>query len=232
MHIFYQPEIEEQLFLSDEEAKHASRVLRLNIGDKILVYNGKGGIFTCEISSSRGKLVHISILEKKQLKRDREFWLHIAISPTKNINRFEWFLEKATEIGIDEITPILCERSERKIINNERLERILVSAIKQSKNPYLPQLNNLMPFSAFINSTKESNRFIAHCNNQNLLNLKTAYKINSDAIILIGPEGDFSLDEVNQAIKSNMQEINLGASRLRTETAGVVACHTINLLNQ
>lgn len=232
MHIFYQSNIEQENYLSSEESKHAIKVLRLSTGDKIQVFDGKGSIFTAEISSNKGKAIKITILKKEEFEKRNDFSIHIAITPTKNINRFEWFLEKTTEIGINEISPILCERSERKIINNERLERILIAAIKQSKNPFLPKLNELISFDNFLSRYNKLNGYIAHCNNDNMISLKNQYKKNSDALILIGPEGDFSPVEVEKAISKGYKEINLGTSRLRTETAGIVACHTINLINQ
>lgn len=232
MQLFYQEDIQENNFLNEEEAKHVIRVLRLIVGDELNIFNGKGDIFHCRIHNISGKKVEIQKVSKEHIEPFGNFKLHIAIAPTKNIARYEWFLEKATEIGIDEITPILCERSERKVINHERLNKILISAIKQSKNPYLPKLNSLTPFNTFISNSFNYEKYIAHCNNDNIQSLKSLYKKDSNALILIGPEGDFSKQEVKTATLKNFIEINLGSSRLRTETAGIVSCHTINLINQ
>jgi 16S rRNA (uracil1498-N3)-methyltransferase len=232
MHIFFQPNIESDSFLSEEESKHAIRVLRMKINDEIIVYDGKGNIFNCLIESIKGKKIEVQLLKKDSSENINDFYLHLAICPTKSISRFEWFLEKATEIGVDEITPLLCEHSERKTIKHERLERILVSAVKQSKNPFLPKLNKLTPYNDFIESNIDDQKFIAHCMTNDLISLKSSYKKNNNAIIMIGPEGDFSKTEVDKAKQNDFQEINLGPSRLRTETAGIVACHTINFINQ
>jgi 16S rRNA (uracil1498-N3)-methyltransferase len=156
---------------------------------------------------------------------------HIAIAPTKNIERLEWFLEKATEIGIKEITPVLCEHSERKIINMERLEKIIVSAMKQSLKTYIPVLNPLTRFTDFVSKPFNGQKFIAHCTEGIRSELIHSYVKQSESLILIGPEGDFSPKEIEFAKSNGFIEISLGKSRLRTETAGIVACHTINLLN-
>ena len=232
MHIFYQPDIEKNTLLSEEESKHAHRVLRLKSGDNIVVFDGKGNIYQATLKNRIGKRLEIQLIKKDEFKKDKNFYLHIAIAPTKNINRFEWFLEKSTEIGIDEITPLLCQHSERKVINYERLDKLLVTAMKQSKNPFLPKLNQLTKFDIFIKSFDWNHQYIAHCFGNEAASLKNSYVKGNDALILIGPEGDFSETEVKMALECKYKEINLGPSRLRTETAGVVACHTINLINQ
>ena len=156
------------------------------------------------------------------------------VAPTKNISRFEWFLEKATEIGVDEITPILCQRSERKVVKPERLEKIILSAAKQSKNTILPSLNPLIKLSAFFKkeTLESTQKFIAHSEKDNEVHLLEKYQANQDVIILIGPEGDFSATEIKNSFENGFAPISLGSSRLRTETAGIVACHTINLLEK
>ena len=160
------------------------------------------------------------------------YHLHIAIAPTKNMDRLEWFVEKATEIGISEITPLLCRYSERKVVKLERINKIIVSAMKQSKKSLLPQLNEMISFNDFIKKCEgHDNCFIAHCYNQNKQSLSQLYLKGNDATIVIGPEGDFSEEEVESALKNGFSPITLGESRLRTETAGIVACHTIQLLN-
>lgn len=233
MQIFFQPDIEKTLKLSEEESKHALKVLRLTVGDIVQIYDGKGNIFECNITSYKSKIAEVNLISKTEIAKLRNYKLHIAICPTKNINRFEWFLEKTTEIGIDEITPVLSERSERKIIKYDRLEKILISAIKQSKNPYLPKLNKLITLQEFVsNNINNKQQFVAHCINSQIPSLKSVLETSKDTTILIGPEGDFSEQEVKNLVKNNWKEINLGPSRLRTETAGVIACHTVNILNQ
>ncbi len=232
MHIFYAPDISGHLYtLSEEESKHCIRVLRLDVGDEITIVDGKGGLFKTRIVQPEPKRCQVEVYETIHEFEKRNHYLHIAIAPTKNIERFEWFLEKATEIGIDEITPLLCEHSERKVVNNERLEKIIVSAMKQSIKAYLPKLNPMVSIKQFIHAKNEGDLFIAHCYKKELNHLKNEIKPNKNNTILIGPEGDFSPDEVSMAIQHNYKEISLGTSRLRTETAGVVACHTINLIN-
>lgn len=233
MNLFYVPDIEKTPFLPEEEAAHAVKVLRMKSGDQLFAIDGKGGFFEAEIVNPHPKHCEINIINKKSNFNKRNHYLHIAIAPTKNIERLEWFLEKATEIGIDEITPIICRFSERKNIKNERLEKVIVSAMKQSLKAYLPILNPLTTFDDFLRNQQENTaKFVAHCYEDEKKLLKNAYEKGQNAIILIGPEGDFSKEEVEKALNNNFNPISLGNSRLRTETAGVVACHTINLLNE
>ena len=232
MNLFYTPDITPDFYLLNEtESKHCVKVLRLRNEDKIFLIDGRGGFYKAEIIDDNPKKCLVKIIETKKEYNKRDFYVHIAIAPTKNIDRFEWFLEKATEIGIDEITPIICQHSERKVIKPERLNKVITSAIKQSLKAYHPILNNIIKFDDFIKKDFQGNKFIAHCYNNNLMSLKNAATGKKDVIILIGPEGDFSIDEVKKAVDNDYTEISLGKSRLRTETAGVVACHTINLLN-
>lgn len=233
MHLFYTPDIKDKLYyLNETESKHCVRVLRLDVGDEIQLIDGKGGFYNSKIIDANPKKCGIEVIETKHEFGKRNHYLHIAIAPTKNIDRFEWFLEKATEIGIDEITPILCEHSERKVIKPERLEKVIISAVKQSIKAYKPVLNDLMLYSDFIKQSFEGQKLIAHCEENEKILLKNEYQPRSSAIILIGPEGDFSPSEIELARQNNYKEISLGESRLRTETAGIVACHTINLLNE
>lgn len=232
MQIFYAPDISGNIYtLNEEESKHCIRVLRLVEGDEITLVDGKGGMFKTRIAKPEPKRCQVEVIEAKTEYEKRNHYLHIAIAPTKNIERFEWFLEKATEIGIDEITPLLCEHSERKVVNNERLEKIIVSAMKQSIKAYLPKLNEMVAFKQFIQGKNEGVLYIAHCYKKDLSHLKTEIQPKKNSTILIGPEGDFSPDEVSLAIQCKFKEISLGNSRLRTETAGIVACHTVNLIN-
>ena len=232
MQIFYIPDVKgNQISLTPDESKHALKVLRLSAGDQIQVVDGKGGFYQAQIMDAHPKNCTLEILETKKDFGKKNFHLHIAIAPTKNIDRFEWFLEKCTEIGIDEITPLLSEHSERKVIKPERLEKILVSAIKQSLKAYLPKLNELKHFGDFIKIEFSGKKFIAHCNEGKKVHLKNLIHQGEDVLILIGPEGDFSPEEVEEAKACGFKEISLGDARLRTETAGIVACHIVNLSN-
>jgi len=170
------------------------------------------------------------ISQKQQPKRD--YNLHLAVAPTKINDRYEWFLEKATEIGIDSITPIICDHSERKVIKPERFERILQSAMKQSLNCYLPKLNDAISFKDFINLDFEGDLFIAHCEETDRKYLKQQLNPKTDITILIGPEGDFSVKEITEALKNNFIPVTLGETRLRTETAAIVACHSVAFINE
>ena len=233
MQLFYVPNLSnDQGHLPQDESRHAVKVLRLQIGDKIHLIDGKGGFFEAEITVPNPKACSIKILQQLEDPGKKEFKLHIAIAPTKNNDRMEWFLEKATEIGINRVTPLLCDRSERKIIKNERLERILVSAMKQSYKATLPHLDELERFEKFVSEIEIQQKYIAHCNTNDLPLLKSLYTKNEDVLILIGPEGDFTEKEVELAKHNGFKEISLGKSRLRTETAATVACHTINLINE
>lgn len=233
MQIFYMPVVlGNEITLDETESKHVVKSMRLGKGDKVQVVDGKGGFYTAEITEPLPKKCRLTVLEAQQEFNKRDFWLHIAIAPTKNIDRLEWFLEKATEIGIDEITPFLSEHSERKTIKPERLEKIVISAMKQSVKAYLPKLNPLTSFNALIQKEIASQKFIAHCQQGEKPHLKEEIERKNSTLILIGPEGDFSPGEVEQAKAQNFKEISLGNSRLRTETAGVVACHIVNLANE
>ena len=228
MQLFFSDNLEEEITLTNEENRHITRVLRKKIGDNLFFTNGKGLLYTGEITAIEKNTPKIEIIKKEKKEKIHNYYLHIAIAPTKNTNRFEWFLEKATEVGIDEITPILCERSERKKINQERCNKILISSMKQSLKYYLPKLNNPIVFNDFIKQKLDGDKFIAHCLNKDKIKLDKS--INKKSNILIGPEGDFSEKEITLAIKNNFQSLSLGNSRLRTETAGVIATHSINRL--
>jgi len=232
VHIFYSETIQsDTIRLSEEESKHAVKVLRLKIGDQVQVFNGKGVWCKARLISENHKLCELQVIERVENYHALNYHLHIAIAPTKNIERFEWFLEKATEIGISEITPILTEHSERKVIKNERLEKVILSAAKQSQKAFLPKLNELSTFTQVMELNVEMQKYIAHCHWQDLPLLKEKLIFPTNALILIGPEGDFSISEVEKAKAVGFQEISLGNSRLRTETAGIVACHSVALLN-
>ena len=236
MQLFYTPDITPDNYtLNEEESKHCIRVLRLISGDKIILVDGKGGWYEAEISNDSPK--HCSVAITKTIKEygKRNHHLHLAIAATKNMDRLEWFIEKATEIGIDEISILNCINSERSVVKSERVNKVAVAAIKQSLKAYLPKINEMMDFKKFISSTTffTGQKFIAHCyKDEAKPHLKTLYKKGGDVLILIGPEGDFSMEEVKHADSRGYKEISLGASRLRTETAALYACTTINLLNE
>lgn len=233
MQLFFLPRIEgDNIILDEPESNHCVRVLRLSAGSRIQLVDGAGGFYTAEITDPHPKKCRLRIISSEKEFGKRNFYLHIAIAPTKNIERFEWFLEKATEIGIDEITPLLCRFSERKEVKTERLNKILVSAMKQSVKAYLPKLNEMQTFSEIVAAHSGYRKFIAHCYEGEKLVFKNAVIPGEKILILIGPEGDFSEEEVAKARQEGFLEITLGQSRLRTETAGVVACHTINLINE
>ena len=232
MHIFYTPEISGNNYTLDEtESKHCVRVLRLEKGDQITLVDGRGGFYTAEITYPNPKRCMVDVIKSELNFGFRNYQVHIAIAPTKSIERIEWFLEKATEIGISRVIPLLCRYSERKEIKADRLEKVMVSAMKQSLKAYLPQLDPLTKFSDFISQPFDGQKFIAHCDEQHRDLLKKMVVPKQNYLILIGPEGDFSSEEIELAIKAGFHPVSLGDSRLRTETAGVVACHTFNLLN-
>ncbi len=230
MHIFHTPIIYTDYYtLSETESKHCIRVLRLKEGDRIQLIDGNGGFYESEINVANTKRCEIKILSKVENYGKRKNILIIAIAPTKNISRFEVFLEKVTEIGIDEIIPLKSQFSERTNVKTERLEKVIISAAKQSIKAYIPKLREISTFKEIINEDFTCKKFIAHCYENNKNNLINELKDIEDSLILIGPEGDFSKEEVAEAIKNGFIEINLSDSRLRTETAGIVACDTFNL---
>ena len=220
---FYDPRIQisDKTFqLSEEESKHICRVLRLKENDSIEILDGLGRIFSCSIILADPKKCQVKVQFFKE-DTPPAYDLHIAIAPTKNMDRIEWFVEKATEIGITEITFLSCKNSERTKINEERIQRILVAAMKQSKRSFLPKLNGLQAFSTFVESHK--NGLIAYCGEVDKVSLKSVFQ-SVDCPILIGPEGDFNPQEVTHALENGYKIITLGENRLRTETAAMVAC--------
>ena len=232
MNLFYSTGIDGDTFtLNSEESKHIVRVLRMKVGDRVRFTDGNGFFYDCSITDANPKACRFNVARKSGGTDKRSYIVQIAIAPTKNISRFEWFLEKATEIGIDKITPLVCVHSERKDINAKRLERVLVAAMKQSLKSQLPVLFPPVKFKELIRSPFSGQKFIAYIDKDITLELSKGYQPGQDALILIGPEGDFSHDEVELAKEQGFIPIKLGPSRLRTETAGVVACHTIHLMN-
>lgn len=232
MQIFYAPDIETTHLLPEEESGHCVRVLRLSEGDEVLVADGKGCFFKCSISEAHPKHCKLNIISSWKQDKPWDVYIHIAVAPTKNMDRMEWFAEKATEIGIDEITCLNCRFSERKEIKPARLEKILVSAMKQSQKAALPILNGMTDFKHFVKLPFAGRKFIAHCEEGEKQLIKSIYHAGENALVLIGPEGDFSPDEIKMAEENGFEPISLGKSRLRTETAALAACHTIHILNQ
>lgn len=234
MILFFTTDIQNNLAtLHDEEAHHCTQVLRKRVGDRVTCVDGKGWFYEGEIINIEKKRCTLEIVNQWEDPNRWDFQLHIAIAPTKNIERFEWFLEKATELGIDRITPLLCEHSERKQIRLDRLEKIILSAMKQSLKATLPILHELITFQDFIKSQNtDHQQFIAYLGEATNPHLKNVYHSARSAVILIGPEGDFSAKEIQSALNQGFTGVSLGDSRLRTETAGVVACHIIQLMNE
>ena len=232
MHVFYTPDIQTHAELPEEEAAHAVRVLRLQPGDEVMLTDGEGNFYRAEISTAAHKRCLVRILETLPQEPLWSGHLHIAMAPTKNMDRTEWFTEKATEIGFDELTFLNCRFSERKVIKTERISKILVSAIKQSLKARLPKLNEMTDFNKFVTRPFKGQKFIAHCYEGEKPLLKEVIRKGEDALVLIGPEGDFSEEEVKKALENGFTAISLGKSRLRTETAALVACHILNLQNQ
>ncbi|WP_290699468.1 16S rRNA (uracil(1498)-N(3))-methyltransferase [Lacinutrix sp.] len=234
MQLFYNSEITEntkQFTFSKEESKHIVKVLRKKSGDIMHITNGTGWFFSAKILSDNIKKCDAEITTK-QFQEQSKYRLHLAVAPTKMNDRYEWFLEKATEIGIQEITPIICDHSERKVIKQERFEKILQSAMKQSLSCYLPKLNSAITFKDFINQDFKGDLFMAHCEETNKKSLKKVLKQNQNTTILIGPEGDFSTKEIEVAIAKEFIPVTLGETRLRTETAAIVACHSVAFVNE
>jgi 16S rRNA (uracil1498-N3)-methyltransferase len=233
MNYFFQPTLDQsvsEFSLSPEESRHIVKVLRKKEGDTLHVTNGKGYLFTVEITLAdpRGCRGRIVGTEKKIASR---FSLHLAVAPTKRLERYQWFLEKATEIGVHEITPLICQRSERQKAPADRLQRVMQEAMKQSLRTYLPRLNPEMRFADFLSQQHPSMRFIAHCEEDEKMDLKRRVAPDKDVVVLIGPEGDFTREEIQAAYGKGFLPVSLGESRLRTETAALVACATVNLIN-
>lgn len=233
MNIFYTPDITvPDYILSETESKHCISVLRMKSGDEVSLTDGKGNLFKAVITGDHPKKCSLRVTETIKEYCKRQYKLHVAIAPTKNTERFEWFLEKSTEIGIDTVTPIICEHSERRNINHERLVKVITVAMKQSLSAYHPVLHPLQKFNDFIKQGHADNKYIAHCTGNRKAYISESYEKGNDAVILIGPEGDFSEKEISFAIRNGYKEITLGTSRLRTETAGIVCCSTLQVLNQ
>ncbi|WP_188050356.1 16S rRNA (uracil(1498)-N(3))-methyltransferase [Flavobacterium sp. GP15] len=234
MQLFYSPTINEttETFTFDkEESKHIIKVLRKKDSDLLYVTNGLGFLFKTEITLASDSKCTVKIISFEKTPPSK-FRLHLAVAPTKMNDRYEWFLEKATEIGIHEITPIICDHSERKVINNERFDKILLAAMKQSNELYLPKLNPAITFKEFVNNSNENVKMIAHCEDADKKTFKSVLQPNQNITLLIGPEGDFSEKEIALALSNEYIPVSLGNTRLRTETAAIVACHSVVFVNE
>ena len=250
MHLFYTPDIVTTRELPEEEAAHALRVLRLSAGDEVMLTDGVGHFFAARVAETTGKRCFVDILATQSPEPLWRGHLHLAIAPTKNIDRVEWLAEKATEIGFDELSLLDCRYSERRVVKTERLDKILVAAMKQSLKATKPVLHEMMPFERFVRQPFAGQRFIAHCYSQeeieagsesetdrSLSYRETAFRAplrevlesDGDVVVMIGPEGDFSIDEVRLALSLGFRSVSLGRSRLRTETAALVAVHLMNI---
>jgi 16S rRNA (uracil1498-N3)-methyltransferase len=233
MYLFYSSTISDKYhFLSQEESRHCIKVLRLKNGETVHLTDGLGNLIETVIVDDNFNKCKLEIKQIISEFGKRNFNLHIAVAPTKNINRFEWFLEKATEIGIDNITPVICEHSERRTLPRDRLYKVITSAMKQSLKAYHPKLNDIIGFQEFIQQDFYSQKFIAIYDENYKDSLKDLYRRSENALIIIGPEGDFSKMELKDAVHRGFIPLSLGPERLRTETAALVACITLNLMNQ
>ena len=235
MQLFYNSEIStdtKQLVFDKIESKHIVRVLRKKENEVLKITNGKGYLFDAKISFASDKKCMADIIAVTQKEKPWNYYLHIAIAPTKNNDRMEWFLEKATEIGIDEITPIICDNSERKFIKPERLKKIIISAMKQSLKVHLPRLNEMVTLSEFLKQKQTQGKYIAHCVENEKQLMKDVLLPQESSTILIGPEGDFSFSEIEKSLQKGYTAISLGKARLRTETAALVSVMNVSFINQ
>ncbi len=235
MQLFYTPEIdlsEENFILSKEESKHIVRVLRLKEGSEIYVTDGKGNLLKVEIVIANQNACSVKILERTTNHEKRNYYIHMAVAPTKNNDRYEWFLEKATEIGVDEITPIIGQHSERKKIKLERYQKVILSGVKQSLKAYIPKINEAVKLKDFLNKEFDGDKFIAHCVEGDRKSLKSELIPGRRYLVMIGPEGDFSNEEIKLALEKGYTPVTLGNFRLRTETAALAAVHSTAFVNE
>ncbi|HBG56482.1 16S rRNA (uracil(1498)-N(3))-methyltransferase [Proteiniphilum sp. UBA1028] len=229
--LFYCPDISRHPQLPIQESQHCVKVLRMREGDKLTVTDGQGFFYECLLAEAHPKHCSVHIQHRISIARNRDFLLQVAFAPTKQMERNEWFVEKAVEIGIDRFIPLLSNYSERRDLKKERLEKIAVSAMKQSQQAFLPGIEEMVQFVKFVTRPFEGRKFIAHCYNLPKKPLAQTYRKGENALILIGPEGDFSEEEIHSAIANGFEPVSLGETRLRTETACLVATHTIHIIN-
>lgn len=231
---FYAPDIMETKSLPEGESAHCIKVLRMRTGDEVIVTDGKGYRYSCEIVKADPKHTEVQIKSQVKVNDERDFRLILAIAPTKNSDRMEWMVEKAVEIGIDKIVLLQCDRSERKTLRPDRLRKVMISAMKQSLSAYLPELSEIMKFKEFVTKDKfDAQKFFGYCSDA--LPKKSFVKEckpGGNIVVMIGPEGDFSLQEVDLAIENGFLPVTFGEKRLRTETAGVFAVCAVNVINQ
>jgi 16S rRNA (uracil1498-N3)-methyltransferase len=231
--IFYLPDLDSGiLYLPEEESRHASRTLRMQQGDKLFLTDGKGRMAEAILQEHEGKRSRVKIVSFTEGYGKRSFSLHLAIAPTKNMERVEWFLEKATELGIDRVSFLICDRSERRSVNLDRCEKIIISAMKQSLKAYLPVMEEPCSFKDFIKREHAAKKFMAYCETAKEEHLNSRFEKGEELLVLIGPEGDFSQAEAALALTKGFTHVSLGKSRLRTETAALAACMIANLKNE
>lgn len=231
MHLFYQEQLPEIKYLDQDESKHCVKVLRMQAGDEFNIIDGKGTFYKAKITEAHPKKCQFEIIETSS-KEEPSFHRHLAIAPTKNMDKMEWLAEKATEMGIDEISFFQSFHSERKIIKIDRLEKKVISAMKQSLKAKKPVLNEMISFKTLLDNAKANIKLIAYVDFENKIHMKNELNDQQDTLILIGPEGDFTPEEVELAIKKGYKKVSLGNSRLRTETAALVAVHLMNLAKE
>jgi len=234
MQIFYAPDIAGSEYTLDEnESRHCIRALRMKAGSELTIIDGKGSIYSAVILKPDAKACIVSVTGRINDLQKRDYRLHIAISPLKNPDRFEWFIEKSVELGVDEITPLICDNTEKPGIRKDRLQNLIISAMKQSLKSTLPALGDPCSFMDFIKTHRQDFRMIAHCDQtRDRSSIAAVYTKGTDSLILIGPEGDFTGAEINLAAEAGFIPVHLGNSRLRSETAGIAACHSVYFLNQ
>ncbi|MCQ2606539.1 MAG: 16S rRNA (uracil(1498)-N(3))-methyltransferase [Bacteroidales bacterium] len=233
MNLFYSTDISEtQIVLPEEEARHCTKVLRKTVGDEVYVIDGKGTLYLTKIEAVGKKDCVCSIISKTEAFGGHNYYVRMCVAPTKNIDRFEFFVEKAVEIGVDEIIPIVSDNSERKVLKLDRIERIVLSAMKQSYKATMPKIAELTDIKDVLSANYDGVKCIAHCEDQEKTLLRDIASEHKTVTILIGPEGDFSIQEIEQAKQNGWKPVSLGESRLRTETAAIAAVHTVNVMNQ
>lgn len=234
MQLFFKESIKEKGidFLDEEESKHCVKVLRLAKGDTFHLTNGRGVLAKVQISNANARKCEIQTVDYQFFAKEKNYIIHLAIAPTKNAERMEWLVEKCVEIGIDEISFVITKHTERSYFNMERIEKKAITALKQSLQTWLPQLNAPQNFESFLEKVVEKQKFIAYVDSENTQTLFRSAEPKQSYCILIGPEGDFSKEELSLALQRDFQKVSLGDNRLRTETAGLIACCTLNLLNE
>lgn len=231
MNIFIAEIIDGMALLNKEESLHCAKVLRKKVGEKIRLIDGKGSFFDAELIQVSEKQCKAKVIHSERATSQRDHYLHLAISPTKQNERIEWMLEKCVEIGIDEITFLKCRNSERIVIKTERMKKIVEGAVKQSLQALIPKVNELISFKEFVMNCSEEQKLIAHCDSGDKKLLKEKSFKDKRTLILIGPEGDFDQEEIKLALTNSFQAVSLGSTRLRTETAGLYACQAISILS-